>query len=429
MRLPSVYSSRVARIFEDAEVSRSDIEWTIDACMLPKEGEQQGTTRTAGMHARNERLPFPEEWNLPKVSPALWKTLNVVSVCEEAELVESSASDMFVTTKRCLAVFVPKGIISLDETHNIYQSVEMSSRVWLVTGANSGLGLALAEHALSQNDKVIVTARNIANLPASLKAATPLQLDLNSSQADLKAFGQKALQIHGHIDVFVNMAGYGLESPVEELDADELVGQFHVNVFSAIYLIQGLLPSFRARKSGTIVNVSSIGSIDGGPGISAYSASKAALDSMTDALAQELAPWGIRVLIVQPGFFPTNWFAAAEAMGKASRAAASRKTGAYTDLYGLSARVLPYNLSIRRVGDKDKAAQRMYEVVTGKGLAEGLDLKKDWIRLLLGKDSGERYAQKMQTWKENIDATEKIWSSTELDPAKVEEMRKEAGLN
>ncbi|THH05043.1 hypothetical protein EW146_g10006, partial [Bondarzewia mesenterica] len=136
-------------------------------------------------------------------------------------------------------------------------------------------------------------------------------------------------------------------------------------------------------------------------------------------------------LIVQPGFFPTNWFAAAEAMGKASRAAtvASRKTGAYTDIYGLSARILPYNLSIRCVGDKDKAAQRMYEVVTGKGLAEGLDLKKDWIRLLLGKDSGERYVRKMQTWKENIDATEKIWSSTELDPAKVEEMRKEAGLN
>lgn len=307
----------------------------------------------------------------------------------------------------------------------------MAPRVWLITGANSGLGLALAEHVLSQGDKVIATARNIAKLPASLDTASPLQLDLNSSPAEIKAVGLKALEIHGHVDVLVNMAGYGLESPVEELDPTELVAQFQTNFFSAIYLIQALLPSFRSRKSGTILNVSSIGSIDAAAGLSAYTASKAALDAMSEALALELAPWGIRVFIVQPGFFYTNWFATAASIGEASRRAPeeSGKTGVYTDLYGLSSRILPYNLSIRRVGDTQKAAQRMFDVATGTGLAEGLEMKEGWLRVLLGRDSGERFLSRVQTWKENVEATERIWSSTEIDPAKLEEMRREAGLD
>ncbi|ETW78843.1 hypothetical protein HETIRDRAFT_324012 [Heterobasidion irregulare TC 32-1] len=307
----------------------------------------------------------------------------------------------------------------------------MSSRVWLITGTNSGLGLALAEHVLSQGDKVIATVRNIAKLPASLKSVSPLELDLNSSPEDIKAVGLKALEIYGHVDVLVNNAGYGIEVPMEELSPTELVTQFQANFFSAVYLIQSLLPAFRARKSGTVLNISSIASTDPAPALTAYSASKAALDAMSEALAQELTPWGIRIFIVQPGFFLTNWHANATSIGAESRRAAeeSRKTGVYADLHGCMGRTLHGNLTVRQVGDPRRAAHRMYDVVTGTGLVEGLQIKGGCPRILLGRDSGERFLEKVQALQENAESTKTIWSATDLDPVRVEEMRKEAGIH
>ena len=293
--------------------------------------------------------------------------------------------------------------------------------------------------------------RNIAKLPASLKSASPLELDLNSSPEEIKAVGLKALEIYGHVDVLVNNAGYGIEVPMEELRSvplrsanvraliafssrcspTELVTQFQANFFSAIYLIQSLLPSFRARKSGTVLNISSIASTDPAPALTAYSASKAALDAMSEALAQELTPWGIRIFIVQPGFFLTNWHANATSIGAESRRAAeeSRRTGVYADLHGCMGRTLHGNLTVRQVGDPRRAAHRMYDVVTGTGLVEGLRIKGGCPRILLGRDSGERFLEKVQALQENAESTKTIWSATDLDPVRVEEMRKETGIH
>ncbi|TFY70245.1 hypothetical protein EVG20_g2751 [Dentipellis fragilis] len=307
----------------------------------------------------------------------------------------------------------------------------MSPRVWLITGANSGLGLALAEYALSQGDHVIAAARSVSKLPASVKAADPLQLDMDWSQDEIKAAGLKALAIHGHIDILVNMAGYGLESPVEEMKAKDLERQFQTNLFAPIYLTQALLPSFRARKSGTIMNVSSIASVYPGPGFSGYCSSKAALDSVSEALAEEVAPWNIRVLIVQPGFFPTNWFATAAAGGEEARAAAAAKDAnagesVYKDLYGAGEKLPTFHLQKRWIGEVPKAAQRMYEAATGTGMAEGLHPK--WMRVLLGVDCGEKYRGVVEKLQGNIDAMEPIWRSTDIDPKKMDEMRKAAGI-
>ncbi|KAA1470145.1 NAD-P-binding protein [Dentipellis sp. KUC8613] len=300
----------------------------------------------------------------------------------------------------------------------------MSSRVWLITGANSGLGLALAEYALSQGDHVIATARNVSKLPTSVKAADPLQLDMDWSQDEIKAAGLKALAIHGHIDILVNMAGYGLESPVEEMRAKDLERQFQTNLFAPIYLTQALLPSFRARKSGTILNVSSIASVYPGPGFSGYCSSKAALDSVSEALAEEVAPWNIRVLIVQPGFFPTNWFATAAAGGEEARAGTSESV--YADLYGAGVKLPSFHLRKRWIGEVQKAAQRMYEAATGTGMAAGLDPK--WNRVLLGVDCGEKFKGVVEKLQGNIDAMEPIWRSTDVDPKKMDEMRRAAGI-
>ncbi|TFY82682.1 hypothetical protein EWM64_g1330 [Hericium alpestre] len=304
----------------------------------------------------------------------------------------------------------------------------MPDLVWLITGTNSGLGLALAEYVLSQGHHVIATTRNLSKLPESLQRAKHLELDTSASQSEIQAVGVKALDLYGHVDVLVNMAGYGLESPVEEIDAKDLERQYATNVFGPVYLTQALLPSFRARKSGTILNISSIGSVDPGPGLAGYTSSKAALDAISETLAQEVAPWNIRVLIVQPSFFPTNWFAAATAnpeQSKNSRPNATR-TGAYAGVYGISAQIPLRNLRDHRIGDCRKAAQRMFEVVTRTGVAEGLG--DEWDRILLGVECGERFEKFVRHLEGNLKATEAIWSSTEIEEAEMAALRAAAGL-
>ncbi|KAA1466505.1 NAD-P-binding protein [Dentipellis sp. KUC8613] len=324
-----------------------------------------------------------------------------------------------------------------------------SSRVWLITGANSGLGLALAEYALSQGDRVsttkcpmflhlhnpsvasqvIAAVRNLSKLPASVMAAEPFQLDLSWSQEEIKAAGLKALSIHGHIDVLVNMAGYGLESPVEEIEGKSLEEQFHVNVFAPTYLTQSLLPSFRARNSGTILNISSIASLIPFPGIAAYCATKAALDSLTGVLAQEVAAWNIRVLIVQPGFFQTNWFDTAATMAEAARKDSTddAEGSAYSNLYGQSGRLPYFFLKNKWIGDVRVAAQRMYEAGTGTGMAEGWDPK--WTRVLLGVDCGENLQGFARELQDNIVATESMWRSTQITSEQMKELREAAGFD
>ncbi|KAF7357843.1 NAD(P)-binding protein [Mycena venus] len=289
-------------------------------------------------------------------------------------------------------------------------------RVWLISGANSGLGLALAQHVLAQGDQVIAAVRRVSSIPDSIKAAKPLVLDLNASDSEIRQAGAEALNIYGRIDVLVNNAGYGLIGYIEELDEKAIKAEFQTNFFGAISLTQSLLPAFRQQKSGHILNISSIAAIAGGAPFAMYNASKAALEAATEALSVELAPFNIRVLIIVPGYFPTNFLAAAGVNGVRPE----RVTGAYPDSSKLPAQFTARHLAAKQAGDINKAAARMFEVVSGTELAKDFvdGGRRDFVRVLLGPDCGTRTRAKLQLLSENVEATQPIWSSTEMDEEK-----------
>lgn len=161
---------------------------------------------------------------------------------------------------------------------------------------------------------------------------------------------------------------------------------------------------------------------------------------MSDILRRELAPFNVRVLTLVPGYFHTSFMTNAAALGESTRAAASASadsstgkppvTNLYPDVYGLAHKIPTIRLKMRRIGDTSKAAKRIYEVVTGTGLVETMQQKPDgpWPMVLLGQDAGERINSQLMNWKHCIDETEEFWNSTEVEPEKMEEMRREFGI-
>jgi NAD(P)-dependent dehydrogenase (short-subunit alcohol dehydrogenase family) len=183
-------------------------------------------------------------------------------------------------------------------------------RVWLITGTSSGLGRALAQAALDDGDRVVATARStdrIADLPRQFPdRAIAVPLDVTDSDQAREAI-DAAVNAFGRIDVLVNNAGYGVLGAVEELTDDELRRQFETNLFGALNVTRAALPQLRRQSWGHIVQLSSLSATVANPGEGAYVASKAALEGVSESLAQELAPLGIRVTIVQPGPFRTDF--------------------------------------------------------------------------------------------------------------------------
>ena len=193
-------------------------------------------------------------------------------------------------------------------------STAASATTWFVTGASSGFGLAFAEYALARGYNVVATARQPARLDA-LAAAAPdrvllLPLDV-TAPGQAEAAVAAALARFGRIDVLFNNAGYGIVGAVEETPEGELRAQLETNFFGAVAVTKAVLPAMRARRSGAIVNISSMGGQMSFGGFGAYSASKFALEGLSEALAQEIAPFGLKVLIVEPGAFRTSFAATA----------------------------------------------------------------------------------------------------------------------
>jgi NAD(P)-dependent dehydrogenase (short-subunit alcohol dehydrogenase family) len=184
------------------------------------------------------------------------------------------------------------------------------SPVWLITGCSTGIGREIARAALEGGERVAVTARNPASVE-DLVAAYPgqaiaLALDVND-QSQIDAAVRDTEAAFGRVDVLVNNAGYGYVSAVEEGVDDDVRRMFDTNFFGAIATIKAVLPGMRARKSGYIVNISSMTGLVSNPGNVYYSASKFALESLSEGLAKELAPLGLRVSVVEPGLFRTDW--------------------------------------------------------------------------------------------------------------------------
>ncbi|MFY9780462.1 MAG: SDR family oxidoreductase, partial [Candidatus Baltobacteraceae bacterium] len=216
------------------------------------------------------------------------------------------------------------------------------ARTWLITGVSRGLGRALAEAALRHGERVLGTTRHPEDHD-ELRAAgvETLQLDLTDPAGATRAIDE-AWQAAGRIDVLVNNAGFGVLGAVEEVDEADVRQGFEANVFGTLAVIRAALPHFRKQRGGYIVNVSSIGGIDGHAGWGISNAAKFAIEGLSEALAEELRPFGVRVTIVEPGMFRTGHLGADSLLAASnvieySAASSGRARAAASDFEGREA--------------------------------------------------------------------------------------------
>ncbi|KQC39931.1 SDR family oxidoreductase [Frankia sp. ACN1ag] len=184
------------------------------------------------------------------------------------------------------------------------------SRIWFVTGASRGFGRVFVESAVRAGDQVVATARKI-DAVADLAqthgdAVLPLALDV-TDRAAVDAAVKAAIAHFGRLDVVVNNAGYGHFGAVEELTESDIRDQLETNFFGALWVTQAVLPQLRSQGSGHIIQISTIGGIAAFPSLGAYHASKWALEGLSESLAQEVAAFGIKVTLVEPGGYSTDW--------------------------------------------------------------------------------------------------------------------------
>lgn len=272
------------------------------------------------------------------------------------------------------------------------------SKVWLITGAGRGLGREFAVAALARGDRVAATARDLAQLDdlaeAHGDALLPLRMDVTDKAAVAQAVAHAADRF-GRLDVVVNNAGYGLFGAVEEITERQLRDQLEVNLFGAFHVTQAVLPLLRRQGCGHIVQISTVGGVVAFPTLGGYHASKWALEGLSEALAQEVAGFGIDVTIVEPGAFQTDWSGSSAVHAEAQPQydevrRAMRETWASLppDFFGNPAGVGPALLKI-------------------------VDAPKPPLRVLFGVGPTQLvppiYAQRLQTWKEweavSIEAT------------------------
>jgi NAD(P)-dependent dehydrogenase (short-subunit alcohol dehydrogenase family) len=272
-------------------------------------------------------------------------------------------------------------------------------KVWFITGASSGFGKAFSEYAIGQGYNVVVSARRTEKL-ALIKALAPDQveaigMDVNNRE-EVAVAVKKTIERFGRIDVLINNAGYGMLGAVEETPEEELRAQMETNFFGAAAVTKAFLPQFRKQRSGAIVNISSLGGQLSFAGYSAYSASKFALEGFSEALATELSPFGIKVLIVEPGAFRT-------------------------ELVGAAARSMPEMEEYKQtVGNTRKFAQEMHGTQEGDpakaaaAIDKALHAEKTPLRLQLGSDAITMIRQHSQTLLDDLAEWEAVGLDTKL---------------
>jgi NAD(P)-dependent dehydrogenase (short-subunit alcohol dehydrogenase family) len=262
----------------------------------------------------------------------------------------------------------------------------MSERTWLVTGASRGLGRALAETVLEAGDRVVATARDAGALDDLVDKygdrLLPRDLDVTDRDAVFAVVNQAAAET-GRIDVLVANAGYGLAGGVEEVTEDEARGQVEVNLFGALWSLQAVLPTMRAQRRGHLLPISSIGGVGAFPNTGLYHATKWGLEGLSESLAQEVAPFGIKVTIVEPGPFRTDWNG-----GSMVRATPMH---AYDDVLGARREAMDGSGAFTQPGDPRRAGEAMIRVV---------DADDPPRRLLLGEMAADLAPE---LWQQRID--------------------------
>jgi NAD(P)-dependent dehydrogenase (short-subunit alcohol dehydrogenase family) len=274
------------------------------------------------------------------------------------------------------------------------------SRVWFITGASTGFGRKLAEAVLAKGDRVVATARNPETV-ADLERQNPSQvravrLDV-TDLVQVKASVQAAIGAFGRIDVLVNNAGYGLLGAVEEVSDAQIRQQFETNLFGLLNVTRAVLPLLREQKSGHILNVTSVGGQVSFPTGGMYHGTKYAIEGISESLAKEVAGFGVKVTIVEPGSFKTDF--ATRSLVRAER------IPAYQPLH--EALLKAFEGSV--YGDPARAAQAMIQVV---------EADEPPLRLALGADALRMIREKLNSELEEYKRWESVTVATAFeDPA------------
>jgi NAD(P)-dependent dehydrogenase (short-subunit alcohol dehydrogenase family) len=272
-----------------------------------------------------------------------------------------------------------------------------TSKVWLITGCSKGLGRALATAVIQAGYRVVVTARNPDVLDDLIELAPErvqaLALDVNSEAQAHEAVVRTVARF-GRVDVVVNNAGYGLSGAVEEVSDAEAREQMETNVFGVLKLTRAVLPQMRLQKSGHFLNISSVAGFVSTPGLGIYNASKYALEGFSEALAQEVAPFGIKVTLIEPGPFRTDW--AGASLISPQKLIADYANTAHKTIHTLN------GYSGKQPGDPAKAAIAMILVV---------ESDKPPLRLPLGEMAVARIRQKLAAMTAELDQ----WQAVALE--------------
>ena len=269
----------------------------------------------------------------------------------------------------------------------------MKGKVWFITGTSKGFGRVWAEAALARGDHVAATARDIRSLDPLVQRfgdrVAALALDVTDKNAVRGAIAAANARF-GRLDVVVNNAGYGLFGAIEEISEAQARAQMETNLFGALWVTQAALPIMRAQGSGHIIQVSSIGGVNAFPTVGLYHASKWALEGFSQSLAAEVAQFGIKVTLIEPGGFATDWGGAS-----AIRAAANPiYDSARAQIAAFRSNYVP--------GDPD---------ATGPAILKVVDAEEPPLRIFFGSSglpmTRAEYARRIETWEK--------WSSVSLE--------------
>jgi NAD(P)-dependent dehydrogenase (short-subunit alcohol dehydrogenase family) len=278
----------------------------------------------------------------------------------------------------------------------------MTNKVWFITGASRGFGSLIARDALARGDYVVAAARKIDSVTETLGAHPNLlavQLDV-TKEAEALAATQRAIERFGRIDVLVNNAGFGLLGAVEESSAGEVRKQYETNVFGLLNVTRAVLPVLRKQRNGHVINISAIAGYSAFPGWGVYSSTKFAVEGLSEALAAELAPLGINVTVVEPGFFRTDFL----------DAASLSETAARIEDYAATAgamRAVAAGANHQQPGNPQKLATAILKLA---------DAKEPPVRLQLGSDTVATVRAKNQQVEKELAQWIDVALSTDFEP-------------
>lgn len=276
-----------------------------------------------------------------------------------------------------------------------------TQKVWYITGASKGLGLSLVKRLLDEGYRVAATSRNLKQLIDAVnvesKSFLPLEVDLTSDES-VKESLEKTVQIFKSVDVIVNNAGYGIGGAIEELTDEETRNSFDVNVFGTLNVIRNAMPYLREQQSGHIINISSIAGFAAATGWSIYAATKFAIAGLSEVLAEDVKEFGVKVTVVMPGAFRTEFLTADSLVYAANTIPAYEAVNVSHTKYS--------TMNGAQAGDPEKAAAVFIELTK---------MENPPVRFFMGSDANNRASKKIEVLSAELQDLAALSASTDFN--------------